>query len=75
MGSFPAAEETTATAAARPHAVMVPFAAIDDGLPPSDADATQDVPALCHSVRTTCLPRFKALLAKLDEEADSNMAD
>ncbi|XP_052151563.1 7-deoxyloganetin glucosyltransferase-like [Oryza glaberrima] len=124
MGSFPAAEETTATAAARPHAVMVPypaqghvtpmlklavllhargfhvtfvnnefnhrrllrargagaldgapgfrFAAIDDGLPPSDADATQDVPALCHSVRTTCLPRFKALLAKLDEEADAD---
>uniref|UniRef100_A0A0D9W3H6 Glycosyltransferase n=1 Tax=Leersia perrieri TaxID=77586 RepID=A0A0D9W3H6_9ORYZ len=48
------------------------FAAIDDGLPPSDADATQDVPALCHSVRTTCLPRFKALVAKLDEEADAD---
>ncbi|KAF0909581.1 hypothetical protein E2562_037397 [Oryza meyeriana var. granulata] len=48
------------------------FAAIDDGLPPSDADATQDVPALCHSVRTTCLPRFKALIAKLDEEADAS---
>uniref|UniRef100_A0A0E0KP23 Glycosyltransferase n=1 Tax=Oryza punctata TaxID=4537 RepID=A0A0E0KP23_ORYPU len=48
------------------------FAAMDDGLPPSDADATQDVPALCHSVRTTWLPRFKALLAKLDEEADAD---
>uniref|UniRef100_A0A0E0GZ75 Glycosyltransferase n=1 Tax=Oryza nivara TaxID=4536 RepID=A0A0E0GZ75_ORYNI len=45
------------------------FAAMDDGLPPSDADATQDVPALCHSVRTTWLPRFMSLLAKLDDEA------
>ncbi|KAL6851450.1 hypothetical protein ACP4OV_020383 [Aristida adscensionis] len=45
------------------------FAAIDDGLPPCDADATQDVPALCHSTMTTCLPRFKALLAALGAEA------
>uniref|UniRef100_A0A0E0KP25 Glycosyltransferase n=1 Tax=Oryza punctata TaxID=4537 RepID=A0A0E0KP25_ORYPU len=50
------------------------FAAIDDGLPPSDADATQDIPALCHSVRTTCPPRFKALLAKLDKDADAAAA-
>ncbi|GJN11866.1 hypothetical protein PR202_ga30099 [Eleusine coracana subsp. coracana] len=47
------------------------FAAIDDGLPPCDADATQDIPALCHSTMTTCLPRFKDLIARLnaDEEA------
>ncbi|KAF8780669.1 hypothetical protein HU200_001272 [Digitaria exilis] len=46
------------------------FATIDDGLPRSDADATQDVPALCHSTMTTCLPRFKDLLATLDADPD-----
>jgi len=45
------------------------FAAIDDGLPPCDADATQDVPALCRSTMTTCLPRFRDLVAGLDAEA------
>ncbi|TVU13636.1 hypothetical protein EJB05_37056, partial [Eragrostis curvula] len=34
------------------------FAAIPDGLPPSDADATQDIPALCYSTMTTCLPHL-----------------
>ncbi|CAN6234600.1 unnamed protein product [Urochloa humidicola] len=47
------------------------FAAIDDGLPTSDAiDATQDIPSLCHSTITTCLPRFKRLLASLDADAN-----
>ncbi|KAL6660378.1 hypothetical protein ACP70R_001924 [Stipagrostis hirtigluma subsp. patula] len=45
------------------------FAAIPDGLPPSDADATQDVPALCYSTMTTCLPHLLALLARLNDEA------
>jgi hypothetical protein len=46
------------------------FAAIDDGLPPSDnPDATQDIPALCYSTMTTCLPRLRALLATLDADA------
>jgi hypothetical protein len=46
------------------------FAAIDDGLPPSDnPDATQDVPALCHSTMTTCFPRFKDLVAAVNAEA------
>ena len=48
------------------------FAAIADGLPPSDPDATQDIPALCYSTMTTNLPRFKALVAKLDEEAQAS---
>lgn len=48
------------------------FAAIDDGLPPSDPDATQDVPALCYSTMTTSLPRFKELVAKLNEEAEAS---
>jgi hypothetical protein len=42
------------------------FATIPDGLPPSDADATQDAAAICTSAMTTCLPHFKALLAGLD---------
>ncbi|TVU13655.1 hypothetical protein EJB05_37075, partial [Eragrostis curvula] len=45
------------------------FAAIPDGLPPSDADATQDIPALCYSTMTTCLPHLLRLLGKLDDEA------
>ncbi|VAH75473.1 unnamed protein product [Triticum turgidum subsp. durum] len=47
------------------------FAAIADGLPPSDREATQDVPALCYSTMTTCLPGFKELVAKLNEEAET----
>ncbi|TKW03666.1 hypothetical protein SEVIR_7G055800v4 [Setaria viridis] len=42
------------------------FAAIPDGLPPSDPDATQDIPALCYSTMTTCLPHFRSLLATLN---------
>ncbi|KAL6851539.1 hypothetical protein ACP4OV_020472 [Aristida adscensionis] len=45
------------------------FAAIPDGLPPSDADATQDIPALCYSTMTTCLPHLLALLAGINAEA------
>ncbi|KAK1604072.1 hypothetical protein QYE76_027745 [Lolium multiflorum] len=48
------------------------FAAIADGLPPSDPDATQDVPALCYSTMTTSLPRFMDLLRKLNEEAKAS---
>ncbi|CAL5032969.1 unnamed protein product [Urochloa decumbens] len=48
------------------------FAAIGDGLPSSEADATQDVPSLCHSTMTTCLPRFKRLLASLDSDEASS---
>ena len=43
------------------------FAAIPDGLPPSDdADATQDVAELFHAIKTAFLPHFRALLAKLN---------
>jgi hypothetical protein len=42
------------------------FAAIPDGLPPSDADATQDVPTRCKSTSTKCLPHLLALLADLN---------
>ncbi|XP_052195222.1 linamarin synthase 1-like [Diospyros lotus] len=41
------------------------FEAISDGLPPSDADATQDIPALCESTRKNCLAPFRELLLRL----------
>ncbi|XP_031392860.1 7-deoxyloganetin glucosyltransferase-like [Punica granatum] len=45
------------------------FETIPDGLPPSDVDATQDIPSLCESTRKYCLPYFRGLLARLDERA------
>ncbi|XP_042495867.1 7-deoxyloganetin glucosyltransferase-like [Macadamia integrifolia] len=42
------------------------FQTIPDGLPPSDIDATQDIPALCQSTSTTCLVPFRNLLSKLN---------
>ncbi|TVU13649.1 hypothetical protein EJB05_37069, partial [Eragrostis curvula] len=45
------------------------FASIPDGLPPSDADATQDIPALSYSTMTTCLPHLLRLLERLNSEA------
>ncbi|XP_021900789.1 7-deoxyloganetin glucosyltransferase-like [Carica papaya] len=42
------------------------FQTIPDGLPPTDVDATQDIPSLCESTRKTCLPHFKQLLHKLN---------
>ncbi|XP_052197108.1 linamarin synthase 1-like [Diospyros lotus] len=45
------------------------FEAIPDGLPLSDADATQDVPALCDSTRKNCLGPFRELLCRLGSTA------
>ncbi|PRQ20707.1 putative 7-deoxyloganetin glucosyltransferase [Rosa chinensis] len=47
------------------------FKTIPDGLPPTDKNATQDIPALCESTRKYCLPHFRELLGKLNSEADS----
>uniref|UniRef100_A0A0D9W5N8 Glycosyltransferase n=1 Tax=Leersia perrieri TaxID=77586 RepID=A0A0D9W5N8_9ORYZ len=47
------------------------FAAIPDGLPPSDADATQDVPSLCRSTKETCLPHLVRLIADLNANASA----
>ncbi|XP_062099778.1 linamarin synthase 2-like [Humulus lupulus] len=41
------------------------FETIPDGLPPSDRDATQEVPPLCDATRKNCLGPFKELLHKL----------
>ncbi|KAL6277219.1 hypothetical protein ACE6H2_020820 [Prunus campanulata] len=45
------------------------FETIPDGLPPSDKDATQDIPALCDSTRKTCLGPFKELVIKLNNSS------
>ncbi|MBA0559705.1 hypothetical protein Golob_016658 [Gossypium lobatum] len=42
------------------------FETIPDGLPQSDQDATQDIPALCDSTRTTCLAPLLELITKLN---------
>ncbi|KAA8536445.1 hypothetical protein F0562_028923 [Nyssa sinensis] len=49
------------------------FETIPDGLPPSDADATQDIPSLCLSTTTTCLVPFYNLLSKLNDSSSSNV--
>ncbi|KAL6135866.1 hypothetical protein ACLB2K_068091 [Fragaria x ananassa] len=46
------------------------FATIPDGLPPSDKDATQDVPPLCDSTRKTCRGPFKELVTKLNSSSE-----
>ena len=46
------------------------FETIPDGMPPSDKDATQDVPRLCDSVRKNCLVPFKELLIKLNSSSE-----
>ncbi|MCD9559532.1 hypothetical protein HAX54_017532 [Datura stramonium] len=49
------------------------FETIPDGLPPSDADSTQDIPSLVESTTNTCLGPFKELLAKLNNTSSSNV--
>ncbi|KAL5992480.1 hypothetical protein ACLOJK_013399 [Asimina triloba] len=44
------------------------FATIPDGLPPSDFDGIQDVPALCDSTSKHCLAPFRDLVIKLRED-------
>ncbi|XP_073022048.1 7-deoxyloganetin glucosyltransferase-like [Primulina eburnea] len=46
------------------------FRTIPDGLPPSDKDATQDIPQLCDSLRRNGLPPFLELIKNLNESPD-----
>ncbi|PIN05078.1 UDP-glucuronosyl and UDP-glucosyl transferase [Handroanthus impetiginosus] len=46
------------------------FKTIPDGLPPSDKDATQDIPQLCDSLRKNGLPPFLNLINRLNESPD-----
>lgn len=41
------------------------FETIPDGLPPTNMDATQSIPALCDSTRKNCLVPFCSLLSRL----------
>lgn len=45
------------------------FETITDGLPPTDADATQDIPALCLSTERHSLRPFRHLLDRLNKAA------
>ncbi|CAN6466805.1 unnamed protein product [Victoria cruziana] len=45
------------------------FESIPDGLPPSDPDRTQDIPALCDSITRNFHAPFLRLLEKLNESA------
>ncbi|XP_074321495.1 7-deoxyloganetin glucosyltransferase-like [Silene latifolia] len=47
------------------------FETIRDGLPPSDADVTQDIPTLCQAVMTNFLDPFKSLLRKLNNDSST----
>ncbi|VFQ85543.1 unnamed protein product [Cuscuta campestris] len=51
------------------------FETIPDGLPPSDADATQDIPSLCRSTSTACLLPFMELLTKLNKDSAAASSD
>ncbi|CAL1382347.1 unnamed protein product [Linum trigynum] len=46
------------------------FATIPDGLPPSRPDATQDIAALCNSIRNFMSAPFRDLLAQLHNDSN-----
>ncbi|XP_057804004.1 7-deoxyloganetin glucosyltransferase-like [Salvia miltiorrhiza] len=46
------------------------FRTIPDGLPPSDKDATQDIPQLCDSLTKNGLPPFLDLINDLNDSPD-----
>uniref|UniRef100_A0A5B7A631 Glycosyltransferase n=1 Tax=Davidia involucrata TaxID=16924 RepID=A0A5B7A631_DAVIN len=48
------------------------FKTIPDGLPPSDADATQDIPSLCQSTRKNCFAPFCELVSKLNVDTTAS---
>ncbi|KAL4614838.1 hypothetical protein ACB092_07G081700 [Castanea dentata] len=50
------------------------FEAIPDGLPPSEADVSQDVVSLCDSTSKNCLVPFCNLLSKLNDTSSSNVS-
>ena len=48
------------------------FETIPDGLPPSDANATQDVPSLFVATTNNCLTPFRHLLKKLNDTGSTS---
>nr|XP_023874839.1 7-deoxyloganetin glucosyltransferase-like [Quercus suber]POE83050.1 7-deoxyloganetin glucosyltransferase [Quercus suber] len=49
------------------------FETIPDGLPPSDADVSQDIPSLAESLPKTCLVPLCNLITKLNDTSSSNV--
>ncbi|KAL3724052.1 hypothetical protein ACJRO7_036122 [Eucalyptus globulus] len=49
------------------------FDMIPDGLPPSDADSTQDIPSLCASLSEHGLLALRSLLVKLQEQSQDGV--
>ncbi|XP_065871739.1 7-deoxyloganetin glucosyltransferase-like [Euphorbia lathyris] len=47
------------------------FKTVSDGLPPSDANATQDIPSLCESTSKHSLGPFTELVSQLGSDQDS----
>lgn len=47
------------------------FETIPDGLPPSDRDATQEIPQLCDSLRKNCFVPFLELLNRLNSSPET----
>nr|XP_043620485.1 UDP-glycosyltransferase 85A8-like [Erigeron canadensis] len=50
------------------------FYSIPDGLPPSDAEATQSIPAICESVPKHSLEPFCELITRLNGYSDDEVA-
>ncbi|KAK4271288.1 hypothetical protein QN277_019999 [Acacia crassicarpa] len=50
------------------------YETIPDGLPPSDADATQHIPSLGQSIRNTCFDASLKLLRRLQSSASAGHA-
>ncbi|KAL7206025.1 hypothetical protein ACSBR2_018860 [Camellia fascicularis] len=48
------------------------FETIPDGLPPSEADSTQDIPSLSESTSKNCVVPFRNLLSKLNDTSSSS---
>ena len=51
------------------------FETIPDGLPPSEANVTQDIPSLCDSIRKNFLVPFRDLLTKLTSTVTCVVSD
>ncbi|WOH14066.1 hypothetical protein DCAR_0933582 [Daucus carota subsp. sativus] len=49
------------------------FYTIPDGLPPSNPDATQDIPTLCKYTPINCLPPLINLISKLNDSSVSGV--
>ncbi|KAL1802065.1 hypothetical protein ACET3Z_030712 [Daucus carota] len=49
------------------------FYSIPDGLPPSDPDATQDIPSLCKYTPINCLAPFSNLIKELNDSSGSGV--